>query len=181
MAEWNNGPLVVYHGTDSAALAAYGSLVSSSPLPAFKVDITLCRPNTDFGQGFYLTSHLHQARQWANSRVRLSRLRGSADQAVVLSFAIDRDLLASAEALAFVIPTTDYWELVHHCRTGLAPHRRSGTKQRYDIVYGPLSLWPRELIIHDCDQLSVHDQKFADQLPTPHILEIGRRADGLLG
>jgi hypothetical protein len=37
-------------------------------------------------------------------------------QAVVLSFAIDRDLLAGADVLAFVVATTDHWDLIHDCR-----------------------------------------------------------------
>jgi hypothetical protein len=172
--------LTAFHGTDSGSLAAYGSLVLYAPLAGFAINITLCRPNTDFGRGFYLTTNDHQARQWANTRVRRLRSpRGASLQAVVLSFSIDRDLLADADVLAFVVATTDYWDLVHDCRLGFAPHGRPGTKKYYDIVYGPVSLWRQELMIHDCDQISVHDQSLANRLSRPIVHQIATSAGGL--
>jgi hypothetical protein len=91
MPRWSNGPLTAYHGTDSLALAPYGSLVLHNPVAGFSISIARCRPNTDFGQGFYLTTNDHQARQWANARVRrMLSSRGGALRAVVLSFSIDR-------------------------------------------------------------------------------------------
>jgi hypothetical protein len=169
-----------YHGTDSSSLAAYGSLTLHTPLAGFAVNIARCRPNTDFGQGFYLTTNDHQARQWANSRVRRLRdPRAAPLQAVVLSFAIDRDLLAGADILAFVVATTDYWDFVHDCRLGFAPHGRAGAKKYYDVVYGPVSLSRQELIVHDCDQISVHDQSLADQLPQPTVYQVATGASGL--
>jgi hypothetical protein len=172
--------LTAFHGTDSGSLAAYGPLVLYAPLAGFAINITLCRPNTDFGRGFYLTTNDHQARQWANTRVRRLRSpRGASLQAVVLSFSIDRDLLADADVLAFVVATTDYWDLVHDCRLGFAPHGRPGTKKYYDIVYGPVSLWRQELMIHDCDQISVHDQSLANRLSRPIVHQIATSAGGL--
>jgi hypothetical protein len=43
-----------------------------------------------------------------------------------LYFAIDRDLLAGADILAFVVANIDYWDLVHDCRLGFAPYGRAG-------------------------------------------------------
>ena len=100
-------------------------------------------------------------------------------QAVVLSFAIDRDLLAGADVLAFVVATTDYWDLIHDCRLGFAPHSPPGAKKYYDVVYGPVSLWRQELIIHDCDQISVHDQSLANRLPQPIVYQVATSASGL--
>jgi hypothetical protein len=62
---WNNGPLVVYHGTDEQSAYAVMN----------RIDLTLGSPNTDFGRGFYLTSILTSARFWANQKVRRSSPR----------------------------------------------------------------------------------------------------------
>ena len=180
MPRWSNGLLTAFHGTDSGSLAGYGPLALDAPLAGFAVDIARCRPNTDFGQGFYLATNDHQARQWANTRVhRLRGPRSTRLQAIVLSFAIDRDLLAGADILAFVVATTDYWDLVHDCRLGFAPHSRAGAKKYYDVVYGPVSLSRQELIIHDCDQISVHDQSLANRLPQPIVHQVATSASGL--
>jgi hypothetical protein len=180
MPRWSNGPLTANHGTDSGSLSAYGSLVLHAPLAGFAVDIARCRPITDFGQGFYRTINDHQARQWANTRVhRLRGPRGAPLLAIVLSFAIDRDLLAGADILAFVVATTDYWNLVHDCRFGFAPHGRAGAKKYYDVVYRPVSLSRQELIVHNCDQISVHDQNLANQLPEPIVYQVATSASGL--
>jgi hypothetical protein len=181
MPRWSNGPLTVYHGTDSDALASYGGLALYNPVPGFVIDVTCGRSNMDFGQGFYMTTYDHQARQWANIKVSRGRRasRPAPSRAVVLSFSIDRDLLAGADALAFVVATTDYWDLVHDCRLGFPTHGRPGTKKTYDIVYGPVSLSRQELTIHDSDQISLHDQVLANQVPSPIVYQMATAASGL--
>jgi hypothetical protein len=181
MPRWSNRPLTVFHGTDSGSLAAYGPLAPNRPLVGFAVSVGRGGHNTDFGQGFYLTTYDHQATQWANGKVRRHlRATGTRLQAVVLSFSIDRDLLAAADTLAFVAATPDYWDLVHDCRLGFRSHRRPGTKRTYDVVYGPVSLWRQELIIYDSDQMSIHDQSLADTLPTPLVHQLATAAGGFL-
>lgn len=160
MPVWRNLPLTVFHGTDNASASLPAASVRSRPPnAAFAVNLRRCRPFTDFGQGFYTTTRLHQARQWANSRVM--RARGSTGlHAVVLQFDLDRDWLASLEHLAFVRPTRDYWNLVTDCRHGFPPHQRVTPRAlAYDVVYGPVSLWPQSLVIADCDQISFHSQR----------------------
>jgi hypothetical protein len=180
MPRWSNGPLTVFHGTDSDALAGYGPLALHTALSGFTISIARCRRKTDFGQGFYLTTYDHQARQWANVRVRKGYAsRGVVSHGVVLSFTIDRDLLASADVLAFVVATPDYWDLVHDCRIGFTPHARPGAKRAYDVVYGPVSLWRQELTIHDCDQISIHDPTLAGNMPAPVIYQIATTPSGL--
>jgi hypothetical protein len=114
---------------------------------------------TDFGRGFYTTTRLHQAKQWANSRVRrILAPNGPTPQAIVLSFTLDRNRLAKLDTLVFVRPTRDYWRLVNDCRNGFPPHQR-GQPDEYDIVYGPVSLAPQQLLIQDCDQISFHTHR----------------------
>lgn len=112
----------------------------------------------DFGQGFYSTTNVHQAQQWANRRYQVRRRHGVASAAVV-RFDIDQEAIASLDHLAFVrqdlAPNSDYWQLVAHCRRG-NDHGRVGARQFYDVVYGPVSMYPQFLVITDADQISFH-------------------------
>ena len=173
MPAWKNKALILFHGTDDVSLGAVG-VDSGIVLKTFKVNLLLCRPHTDFGQGFYLTTSDFQAKQWANSRVLRRRKRvGPAPSAVVLSFSTDRDAVASLDALTFVRPIPDCWDLVSDCRHGFAPHQRSGPTACYDIVSGPVTLWPQRLTIADCDQFSFHTQRAVNCLRAPVLLERG--------
>jgi hypothetical protein len=98
-------PLVVYHGTDDT-LPGVSSVTQGARLIGFRVNLALCRPNTDFGQGFYVTTSEHQAKQWANARWVRSPAAGV--NALVLRFELDRDWLASLDALAFTRPIQDF-------------------------------------------------------------------------
>ena len=148
---WNNGPLTVYHGCDDQSAKA---IVSNG------INLALCKPLTDFGQGFYTTTNLQQAKSWANQRCNRIPIRKGIRIATVLQFDIDRDALAQKEMLFFVIESSnnDYWDFVRHCRT-TAPspvqHQRRG-QANYDVVAGPVSLWPQPFIMKDCDQISFH-------------------------
>ena len=62
---------------------------------------------TDFGQGFYTTTNIHQAQQWANRRYQIRRRHG-ATSAAVIKFEIDWDAMAGLEHLAFVRDDSDY-------------------------------------------------------------------------
>ena len=163
MPRWKNRPLRVFHGTDSLSVPMTGSDVGDAA--SFAVDLALCRPFTDFGQGFYTTTRLHQAEQWANARVLKAPSRPGLF-AIVLAFDLDRDWLAGLDALAFVRPSTDFWDLVEDCRNGFPPHQRLRPPS-YDVVNGPVTLWPQKLIIADCDQISFHTPRSVDGLGSP--------------
>ncbi len=143
---WHNQKLVVYHGTYDGALSV-------------PISLALCRPATDFGQGFYTTTHVHQARQWANEKTRERIARGIAATAAVYRFALDRNDLADLEWLVFPRPVRDFWTFVTACRGGASDHARwtsSPPEPIYDIVVGPVTLWPQTLTINNCDQISFH-------------------------
>ena len=139
---WSNGALTLYHGTNDASATA---ILSAGASLAFG------RSYPDFGRGFYTTTYEHQARQWANQRVRL--LAGPAI-ATVIAFTVDRTALGQRLHLAFVADTADFYDLVQFSRTGSTPPH--GCNPCYDVVYGPVSLWPQTLVIKDCDQISFH-------------------------
>ena len=154
MPAWSNPPLIVYHGTDSLSVPVLRAAIGSG-VP-FRVDLAVCRPGTDFGRGFYTTTNRHQAEQWANSRV-LRAKPSPGLYGIVLAFDIDRDWLASLDTLAFARPMQGFWDLVDDCRHGFPPHGRSPPHpSSYDVVYGPVTLWPQRLSIADCDQISFH-------------------------
>ena len=166
MPQWKNKNLFVYHGTDNVS-AGVGSISTGSPT-TFSPKIALCSPNTDFGQGFYTTTRIHQAQQWANMKV----LRTSAGTAgltpVVLRFEVNRDWLAALDCLTFVRGTRDFWDLVVDCRSGFAPHQRKAPLPlTYDVVFGPVTIWQQTLTIHDCDQISFHSRRAAAGLMSP--------------
>ena len=178
MPAWLNKDIVLYHGTDDISVGAqYHGPGSNLPLA---INLAHCRPFTDFGQGFYCTTSLHQAQQWANARIlRTLAPTGPAPCATVLEFRLNRDWLASLDTLAFVRPINDFWDLVADCRTGFAPHQRpTPYSVCYDAVYGPVTLWPQRLVIQDCDQISFHTQRAVRGLKTPVVHSKGSPAKG---
>jgi hypothetical protein len=160
----------VFHGTDNVS-----SGVTTQPAGTslhFVANLALCKPFTDFGQGFYTTTRLHQAKQWANMRVLRAPVGPTPLFAVVIRFQLDRDWLAGLETLSFVRPIRDFWNLVTDCRIGFAPHQRQPPRPvPYDVVFGPVTLWPQTLVIADCDQVSFHTRRSVAGLsgPTMHL------------
>ena len=120
---------------------------------------------------FNLTTFLQQAESWADRQFRdLRRRRGikQSTQAVVLRFEVDRNQLASLLSLCFVTDRSnpDYWNFIEHCRTGMGPHLLHGNKN-YDVVFGPVTLWPQKFVIKDADQVSFHTKAALEILPAP--------------
>ena len=178
MPKWTNQPLVVYHGSDTVALGLAAPALYAV-LHAFAVNLAACSANTDFGRGFYTTTSDHQARQWANNRVRLAGSTGNPTRGVVLSFAVSLYSLASLKSLCFVRATPDYYALVEDCRQGFPPHQRTAGNPAYDVVFGPVSLGAQRLVIHDCDQISFHTAAAVAVLPSPQVYGIGDPITGL--
>ena len=93
----------------------------------------------------------------------------------MVEFTIRREAMAGLEHMAFVredvAPYSDYWELVAHCRSG-KNHGRA-PKLYYDVVYGPVSLYPQFLVIGDADQISFHTQEALTVLSAATIMSFG--------
>jgi Protein of unknown function (DUF3990) len=151
---WANDDLLLYHGTDD---------VSARKIVAQGVDLSLCNPLTDFGRGFYTTTNLEQAKNWAV--LKAMKIRAHAPQAIgiVIELRVSRTWLGSLESLAFVreASETGFADFVRFCRLGGEPHRIAGN---YQIVYGPVAQWQgiadsgmTLLVIKDCDQVSFHN------------------------
>ena len=158
---WSNGPLVLYHGTNSHALPA--APVVANQAFAFTIGWTHCRVGTDFSLGFYVTTNSHQASQWASSSVR--RLAAARAVAIVISFEVDRDELGRFDTLVFVRESPEFYDFVSCCRKQRngpvdAPPTpgRMGPTSVYDVVFGPVSVGRQKLIIQGSDQVSFHSE-----------------------
>lgn len=137
---WTNSTVEVYHGT----IERYANnIVSSGPDPKRG------RFDTDFGPGFYITSSLHQARQWANIK---ARARPTEIPAVVI-FDLDLDEIAQyKDHLVFTLDDTRFHDFVTFNRLGGRHHSRISAKS-YDVIYGPLSAYPQSVVYKDCAQI----------------------------
>ena len=145
---WNNNPLRLYHGTDA---------VSANSIKANGVDLNRCSPFTDFGRGFYTTTHLAQAWSWAKKRCGLSPSKAGLRPAV-LQFDLERKQLGVPPNLFFTHEDdarTSFWSFVTYCRRQGGSHIPSSATN-YATVLGPVSLWPQKFVVKDCDQVSFH-------------------------
>ena len=146
---WTNGPITAYHGTDNLS----GNTIRRSGL-----DPNRFNSQTDFGKGFYVTTSLHQAQQWANQRCRPTTHLNPE----VLEYHLLRNVIEKLSHLTFTIDTTDYYEFVEYCRPGQPNHGPSPRTVPYDVVYGPVRLWPQRIVLANCDQVLFTDPKQLD-------------------
>ena len=176
MAGWNNDALILYHGcTEKSLFPTNPDGIAIGGLP-HRIDLTVGGRGTEFGRGFYATSWIDQAKSWANCRAKKLAIRTKAapPNAVVLRFEVSRDKLAALEALVFTNENCGFWPFVTYCRSGSSPHGRTAASQMtYDIVYGPVSIWPQQFVIKDCDQVSFHTKTALGAIPALNIETTG--------
>jgi Protein of unknown function (DUF3990) len=147
---WVNGPVVVYHGTDE---------ISARNIQNNGIQLALCRPAADFGRGFYVTSNLHQAEQWANQKMGHLPQGSAARLAAVLTFDLDRDAAADLDDhLTFVIADPAFHDFVIYNRLG-GPHHHRNIGVGYDLVYGPVAAYPQTITYANCDQICFLNQR----------------------
>lgn len=133
-----NTHLTLYHGCVATAAArirvAVGTRIGS--------------PNTDFGCGFYTTTRLDQAEEWARERYWDKYPAGNpVDLPVAVQFVVPLADLADLNSLMFVRgdPTNvTFWSLIRHCRAGNSHAHpvRISPNDWYDMVVGPVASWP---------------------------------------
>ncbi len=146
---WIDQDVVLYHGT---TLVHVQDILTS-------VDETRGGALKDFGRGFYTTTRLDKALDWANVKAR--RLGGVP---AVVEFTVSRNDLAALDCLFFARgdpQATDFWSFVQYCRTIPGDHNRSQTAW-YDVVAGPVAgTWKRQTVVPDTDQISFHTPRVA--------------------
>ena len=111
----------MYHGTDTIITT---------------VNLDKSRLRTDFGKGFYLSSILGVARDWAVDK------SGTTKTPIVMRLTLDLEKLESPELLAlrFFLPTVEWLDFIKDNRqiktkAGLSDEPR----HNYDVVSGPIA------------------------------------------
>jgi hypothetical protein len=89
--------------------------------------------------------------------------------ASLMEYAIERDILAGLEVLAFVAPTPDWVEFVQFRRSYGRGHKPG--EGVYDLVYGPVSnrrgeAWP------DFEQLGFHTNRATSALNAARVRSV---------
>lgn len=161
--KWQNTSLVLYHGT----LRKHAQNIQQ------RIDLSKCRPGTDFGRGFYTTTILRQAKGWAWKIYALlsdAERQLNENEPVVIQFEVDREELAQLKNLGFVDPryeAEDLWSLIFRCRQQLnnGHERRYPNTAFYDVVYRPVAdFWWLRSTVRDADQISFHTDAGVDLL-----------------
>jgi Protein of unknown function (DUF3990) len=163
---WQNDDLILFHGCTNVSLYPQnpsGIRVGSLP---HGIDYRAGAKRPDFGPGFYATTWLHQAKNWANLRVRKESRKHHNVVAIVLRLAMKRNDLADLEDVVFLTDRGDYFPFVGYCRRGGTPHAPVANRQRpYDIIYGPVSTVGQSHTLKDCDQVSFHTTVATSKIP----------------
>nr|WP_302830895.1 DUF3990 domain-containing protein [uncultured Bacteroides sp.] len=99
----------------------------------FAIDLSLCKPNKDFGQGFYLTDMKQQAEEMAKRRVRISGY----GLPVVTTYEINEEVFefADLKVKVFDSPCKEWALFILQNRNEKQPD----AMPIYDIVAGPVA------------------------------------------
>lgn len=166
--------MVLYHGCNDGSLAPgnpRGIVVSGQP-HGIRLDVGAKRP--DFGPGFYATTWLHQAKNWANLSVKKVRRRRPFAKAVVLSMRVERNTFAELQSLVFPGERNDFHRFVEYCRDGHRPHAALECRQTpYDVVTGPVTMVGQTMIVGGGDQVSFHTPAGIEAISQVAVHEIG--------
>ncbi len=133
-AVWNNDNIVLFHGCSEESLhSANPRGIVAGQLP-HGIDLTACARRTEFGRGFYTTTWIEQAKEWANRQTKKLKARGagkSSRKAIVLGLSVDRDKLAALDSLVFTNDLTGaaFWSF---CTPGAS--RRFRTVSSHPII-----------------------------------------------
>ena len=112
--------MILYHGTN---------------LVIDQIDLSVCRPNKDFGQGFYLTTIEDQAQKMAK---RVARIYGGDPTVNVYRFdeaVLETDHLS---VFKFAQPSVEWALFVINNRNGVSDGDNN-LDFKYDIVIGPVA------------------------------------------
>jgi uncharacterized protein DUF3990 len=166
--------MVLYHGCSDQSLfpvSQKGIVVGGGP---HNISHTAGGLRPDFGPGFYTTTWLHQAKNWANLRVLKMSARYPNARAVVLSMRLARNRFANLQSLVFPSDRDSFYSFVAYCRDGGTPHAhlayRSGP---YDLIAGPVTVARQTLVIGQADQVSFHTAVATATISNVKVLEVG--------
>lgn len=149
------------------------------------VDPSRCRPDTDFGRGFYTTTARRQAQHWAwkQSEALDGALRRGRTP-VTLRFRVPLAELSALNGLHFVLGDLGndrLWSFIHHCRQSRPGavrdhlHPDPAHDGWYDVISGPVAaFWDQCVAMIGADQISFHTPAAAEVLN--RLIRSGDRA-----
>lgn len=100
------------------------------------IDLDKCRLRTDFGKGFYISSKLAPAREWAVSK------SGYSGVPTVMRYEINKDIWSdgSLRILRFDNPSKQWLDFIRDNRqVNLVSAISSEPRHTYDVVSGPIA------------------------------------------
>ena len=102
---------------------------------AFKeIDLSICRPNKDFGRGFYLSPGLAAA-----ERMALRTVRRFGGIPYVMTFEFNDTRLGATPVKRFPMPTEEWAMFVMANRRPDTPAQDHNRDNRYGLVVGPIA------------------------------------------
>ena len=105
-------------------------LYHGSTVDISSIDLSLSKPNKDFGRAFYLSDDMQQALEMAKFRAAFEET-----EPIVNVFEFDETLFRQFRYKRFEAYTDDWAHFVYDHRT----EPRGRTLHNYDIVYGPIA------------------------------------------
>ena len=111
--------MILYHGSNTQVEA---------------VDLSRCRPNKDFGQGFYLTPDKSAAEKMALRTVR--RFGGTP---FLMTYDFDEAQLEKLNQKLFDVPSVEWAMFVMANRRADVDAQDHNLDNRYDVVVGPVA------------------------------------------
>lgn len=109
-------------------------LYHGSNMPIAGINLSKCRPNKDFGRGFYLSPEKSAAEKMAYRTVR--RFGGSP---YVMTFEFDETLLEDVSVRRFDVPSVEWAVFVMANRKSDAEAIDHNRDNRYGLVVGPIA------------------------------------------
>ena len=100
------------------------------------IDLDKCRLRTDFGKGFYISSKLSPAREWATSK------SGYSGMPTVMRYDLSKDIWSdgSLRILRFDKPSKQWLDFIRDNRqVNPANVNASEPRHTYDVVSGPIA------------------------------------------
>jgi len=100
------------------------------------IDLNKCRLRTDFGRGFYISSKLGSARDWAIGRAGFSGIP------TIMRYGISREIYddTALSILRFDKPSTEWLDFIRdNRRRDIGNNSVFEPRHDYDIVSGPIA------------------------------------------
>ena len=118
-------------------------LFHGTPVNFNQVDISKSNTYTDFGKGFYLTSILEQAVEWAGMKRLVNtdlQSLGEIPRTYVLKFELSIEKLSKMNYKIYKGYEPDWLKKVSVCRnTRLSEQERKKAVPEYDVTIGPMA------------------------------------------